>query len=148
LNLWEIQPAVSSLLQADSRFEGVPVIADDGTYPKTPGREAALAGPGLVLIVWEIESDGLVDASNTGLASHEVYTPVVIEENPTTCRTETGVNIEAEKALQWVLEDVAGKGAGARHFVVMDPPFKNFGKVNGVRRIVVNLCVRTFVKPT
>jgi hypothetical protein len=146
LNLWEIQPAVVALLGADPRFAGVPVIADDGTYPKTPGREAALAGPGLVLIVWEIESDGLVDASDTGLAAHEVYTPVVIEENPTTCRAETGVKIEAEKALQWVLEDVAGKAAGARRFVVMDPPFKNFGKVNGVRRIVVNLSLRSFVK--
>ena len=146
MNLWEIQPAVVALLQADSRFEGVPVIADDGTYPKTPGRESALAGPGLVLIVWEIESDGLVDASDTGLAAHEVYTPVVIEENPTTCRADSGVKIEAEKALQWVLEDVAGKAAGARRFVVMDPPFKNFGKVNGVRRIVVNLSLRSFVK--
>ena len=146
MNLWEIQPAVVALLQADSRFEGVPVIADDGTYPKTPGRETALAGPGLVLIVWEIESDGLVDASDTGLAAHEVYTPVVIEENPTTCRADSGVKIESEKALQWVLEDVAGKAAGSRRFVVMDPPFKNFGKVNGVRRIVVNLSLRSFVK--
>jgi hypothetical protein len=146
LNLWEIQPAVTALLQADSRLAGVPVIADDGTYPKTPGRETALGGPGLVLIVWEIESEGLVDASDTGLAAHDVYTPVVIEENPTTCRAETGVKVEAEKALQWVLEDLAGKTAGSRRFVVMDPPFKNFGKVNGVRRIVVNLSLRSFVK--
>jgi len=146
LNLWELQPAVVALLKADSRLEGVPVIADDGTYPKTPGREAALAGPGLVLIVWEIESDGLVDASNTGLAAHDVYTPVVIEENPTACRAESGVKIEAEKALQWVLEAVAGKASGNRRFVAMDPPFKNFGKVNGVRRIVANLSVRAFVK--
>lgn len=146
MNLWEIQPAVVALLKADSRLEGVPVIADDGTYPKTPGREAALAGPGLVLIVWEIESDGLVDASNTGLAAHDVYTPVVIEENPTACRAESGVKIEAEKALQWGLEAVAGKASGNRRFVAMDPPFKNFGKVNGVRRIVVNLSVRAFVK--
>jgi len=28
----------------------------------------------------------------------------------------------------------------------MDPPFKNFGNVNGVRRIVVNLSLRSFVK--
>lgn len=147
MNLWQIQPAVVALLKADSRLEGVPVIADDGTYPKTPGREAALAGPGLVLIVWEIESDGLVDASNTGLAAHDVYTPVVIEENPTTCRAETGVKIEAEKALQHVLSALCGKVAsGGSRLVAMDPPFKNFGKVNGVRRIVANLSVRTFVK--
>lgn len=145
MNLWEIQPAVMARLQADPRFAGVPVIADDGTYPKTPGRETALAGPGLVLIVWEIESDGLVDASKTGLAAHDVYTPVVIEENPTTCRAESGVKIEAEKALQYVLEDLSGHGNGSGRFVVMDPPFKNFGKVNGVRRIVVNLNVRAFV---
>jgi hypothetical protein len=123
------------------------VLADDGTYPKTPGRETALAGPGLVLIVWEIESDGLVDASPTGLAAHDVYTPVVIEENPTKCRAEGGINIQAEKALQYVLETIAGQQGGGQRFVVMDPPFKNFGKVNGVRRIVVNLSLRTFVNP-
>lgn len=147
MNLWEVQPAIVALLQADPRFAGVPVIADDGTYPKTPGREAALAGAGLVLIVWEIESDGLVDASRTGLAAHEVYTPVVIEENPTICRAATGANIPAEKALQWVLEDISGKPGGPRHFVAMDPPFKNFGKVNGVRRMVVNLSLQTFIQP-
>jgi hypothetical protein len=78
LKLWEIQPAVVALLQADARLNGVPIIADDGTYPKTPGRETALAGSGLVLIVWEIESDGLIDATEAGLAAHDVYTPVVI----------------------------------------------------------------------
>ncbi|MCL4179165.1 MAG: hypothetical protein KJ072_15665 [Verrucomicrobia bacterium] len=134
-----------ALLQADTRLAGVPVIADDGTYPKTPGRETALAGPGLVLIVWEIESDGLVDATEAGLAAHDVYTPVVIEENPTVCRAEAGVKIEAEKALQYVLENLSGKPANGRRFVVMDPPFKNFGKVNGVRRIVANVSLRTFV---
>ncbi len=128
MNLWEIQPAVVALLQADPRFSGVPVIADDGTYPKTPGRETALAGPGLVLIVWEIESDGLVDASETGLAAHDVYTPVVIEENPTTCRAETGVKVEAEKALQWVLEDVAGKAAGARDSSRWTRPSRTSGR--------------------
>lgn len=147
MNLWEIQPAVVALLEADTRLAGVPVVADDGTYPKTPGRETALAGPGLVLIVWEIESDGLVDATEAGLAAHDVYTPVVIEENPTVCRTEGGVKIEVEKALQYVLEDLSGKPGGARQrFVVMDPPFKNFGKVNGIRRIVANVSLRTFVK--
>jgi hypothetical protein len=143
LNLWEIQPAVVALLQADTRLAGVPIIADDGTYPKTAGRETALAGAGLVLIVWEIESDGLVDAAKTGLAAHDVYTPVVIEENPTACRAESGVKIPAEKALQYVLEAIAG----AQGFRVMDPPFKNLGKVNGVRRIIVNLSTRAFVNP-
>lgn len=142
MNLWEIQPAVVALLQADARLAGVPMIADDGTYPKTPGRETALAGAGLVLVVWEIESDGLVDAAKTGLAAHDVYTPVVIEENAHACRG-AGVKIEAEKALQYVLEAIAG----AQGFKVMDPPFKNLGKVNGVRRIVVNLNTRAFVNP-
>jgi hypothetical protein len=159
VNLWEIQPAVVALLQADTRLAGVPVIADDGTYPKTPGRETALAGPGLVLIVWEIESDGLVDAARGGLAAHDVYCPIVIEENPGACRAATGVQIEAEKALQYVLEAISGEAAVAtcqtvaacqpvaacQRFVVMDPPFKNFGRVNGVRRIVVNLNVRAYV---
>jgi hypothetical protein len=83
------------------------------TPRRRDGRRRWLA-PGLVLIVWEIESDGLVDASRTGLAAHDVYTPVVIEENPTVCRAESGVKIEAEKALQYALEGSVGQdGRGA-----------------------------------
>lgn len=151
MNLWLIQPFAADLLRAAPTLAGVPVLTDDGSYPKTPQREEALRTKGLVLIVWQIESDGLIDTSFTGLAAHEIYVPIVIEENVKANRSETGTRIEAEKALQYVLAALCGKPAGGppkQNFVAMDPPFKNFGKVNGVNRIVANLSIRAHIQPT
>ena len=150
MNLWEIQPFVENLLKAAPKLAGVPILKDDGTYPKTPEREKALSQKGLVLIVWEIESDGLADSSTTGLAAHDIYVPVVIEENVKVNRAEEGTKIEAVQALQYVLEACAGKprlSPPNRGLVVMDPPFRNFGKINGINRIVTNFSLRAFVSP-
>lgn len=150
MNLWEIQPHIVELLQNAPRLDDVPVLADDGTYPKTPQREEALRTKGLVLIVWQIESDGLIDVSPTGLAIHGIYVPVVIEENVTANRASTGLKLPAEKALQYVLETVSGRpqsGVPNESFVPMDPPFKNFGRVNGVNRIVINFLHKTVIVP-
>jgi len=126
------------------------VLADDGTYPKTPDRERALRENGLCLIVWQIESDGLQDTSVTGLSSHDVYVPVVIEENVKVNRAETGTKIVAEQALQYVLETCAGRPRPSlpnRSLVPMDPPFKNFGTVNGIQRLIANLSIRAHIVP-
>lgn len=150
MNLWEIQPFIVSLLKAAEKLQGAVVLADDGTYPKTPDREKALREPGLCLVVWQIESDGLVDHGNTGLSSHDVYVPVVIEENVTANRSDTGTKILAEQALHYVLETCVGQPKPSlpnRCIVPMDPPFKNFGTVNGIQRIVANLGLRFHITP-
>lgn len=150
MNLWEIQPFVLDLLKASPRLQTAVVLADDGTYPKTPERERALRDCGLCLIVWQIESDGLRDTSANGLASHDVYVPVVIEENVTVNRSEKGTRIIAEQALQYVFETCVGKPKPAmphRAIVLLDPPFKNFGTVNGIQRIVANLSLRSHINP-
>ena len=146
--LSDIQPFAAELQRNSPDLAGVPVLEDDGTYPKTPEREEALRTQGLVLIVWQIESDGLVDSSPTGVAAHDIYVPVVIEENVKANRSETGTGIVVEKALQHVLSALCGKPADcSRRFIAMDPPFKNFGKVNGVNRIVANVSIRAHIKP-
>ena len=150
MNLWEIQSFVGNLLSASPKLAGVPVLKDDGTYPKTPEREKALNEKGLLLIVWEIESDGLADQSITGVAAHDIYVPVVIEENVKINRAEGGTGIEATQALQFVLEACSGKPRPSlpnRGLVLMDPPFRNFGKINGINRMVVNFSLRAFVAP-
>jgi hypothetical protein len=150
VNLWEIQPFIVNLLKASSRLEKAVVLADDGTYPKTPERERALRESGLCLIVWQIESEGLADTSISGLSSHDIYVPVVIEENVIANRSDKGTGIVAEQALQYVLETCVGKPKPAmprRAIVPMDPPFKNFGTVNGIQRIVANLSLRCPIVP-
>lgn len=153
MNLWQIQSTLVTLLQAKPQFSGITVLADDGTYPKTPNREAALQGKGLVLIVWQIESDGLIDASKTGVASHVIYCPVVIEENVKINRAAGGSLIEAEKALTYVWEAVLGRPlqssqvAPVRQFHLLDPPFKNFGRLNGINRIVANFALVQTISP-
>jgi hypothetical protein len=151
MNLWEIQPFIVGLLQASTKLQNAVVLADDGTYPKTPEREKALREKGLCLIVWQIESGGLNDHTSAGPASHDVYVPVVIEENVTLNRSDNGTQIIAEKALQYVLEICVGKPKSPlpnRSLVPMDPPFKNFGTVNGIQRIVANLMIRANIIPT
>ena len=57
MNLEDLQPWIESLLKAHPSLASVPAILDDGTYPKTPGREEALRSKGLCLVVWQIESE-------------------------------------------------------------------------------------------
>lgn len=150
MNLWEIQSFIVGLLKSSALLSKAVVLADDGTYPKTPEREAALRDCGLCLIVWQIESEGLHDASPPGPSSHDVYVPVVIEENVSVNRSDKGTGIVAEQALQYVLAACVGQPKSAlpnRSLLPMDPPFKNFGKVNGVNRLVANLSIRAHIKP-
>jgi hypothetical protein len=150
MNLWEIQPFIVGLLKENVLFQKAVVLADDGTYPKTPEREKALRDCGLCLIVWQIESEGLQDTSATGLSSHDVYVPVIIEENVTVNRSNKGTKIIAEQALQYVLATCVGrpKSAPNRCILPLDPPFKNFGTVNGIQRIVANLSMRAHIVPS
>jgi hypothetical protein len=148
LNLWEIQPFVVGLLTGSDNLKKAVVLADDGTYPKTPDREKTLRETGLCLIVWQIESHGLDDFTFSGPAVHSVYVPVVIEENVMFNRSDKGTKIVAEQALQYVFEACVGRPKSPlpnRSLVPMDPPFKNFGTVNGIQRIVANLVIRHYI---
>jgi len=144
MNLEDIQPWVIDLLKAHPALAGVPVLADDGTYPQTPAREDALRTKGLVLIVWQIESEGLIDDSPGGAAVEEITIAIVIEENALVSRAPGGAGIRAEKVLRLVREATIGKRHASAPKVALragDPPFKNFGTKDGVQRIVVMLRV-------
>ena len=82
MKLHEIQPTAKTLLEAVSVLasKGVPVLLDDGTYPKIPARETALASPGLVLIVTPPQSKGLDgDVARSGVAKHRAGVHVIVE---------------------------------------------------------------------
>lgn len=142
MNIEDVQPWVATLLAGQADLAEVPILQDDGTYPKTPGREAALTGKGLVLVVWQIESDHLVDQTPKGAAIESVLVPVVIEENLAVNRAPGGTGVPAMKALRLVREALVGRRSEPSTILVpADPPFRNFGTVNGVHRIAVFFAV-------
>jgi hypothetical protein len=151
MNLEELQDwlvtRLDDVTDTGGILEGAVVIKEDGSYPKTPAREEALSSPGLALIVWQVESEGLDEVLADGTFKHVVGIHVVVEENQAVNRGENGTDIAAEKAVRLVLERVTGGGDGAtgrQAIEPMDPPFKNFGKVNGVNRWVVSFA-KTFI---
>lgn len=152
MNFDQIQPAISTLLKAHPAFSAMPtiVIEDDGTYPKTPGREAVLAAKGLVLIVWQVDGETTTGSVFSGFSVGDLYVPVVVEENVKICRAAGGANLPAEKAAQHVIEACCGKPASVplhRRIHLLDQPFKNFGKIAGVQRLVVNLAYPFHLSP-
>jgi hypothetical protein len=145
MNLWEIQAAVKTGLLAHPTLAKVPVLLDDGTYERTPGREQALKTEGVVVIVWQIASFGIPALANDGVAAHLVYVPVVIEENVERNR-HGGLGLAWEKVLQCGLEALSGR-KGRFEFQMYDPAWQNLGKVDGTNRVVMNFLTTAYVKP-
>jgi hypothetical protein len=146
MNLWDIQPAVKAALESHTSLAGVPVLLDDGAYDRTPGREAALKGAGVVMIVWQIASFGIPASAKDGVAAHLVYTPVVIEENVERNRN-GGLGLSWERLLQHGLEALSGRRQTGFEFQLYDPAWQNLGKVDGVNRVVLNILCTSYVKP-
>ncbi len=145
MNLWDLQPAVKTALESHPELAGVPVLLDDGTYERTPGRETALKTEGVVLIVWQIASFGIPASAKDGVAAHLVYVPIVIEENVVRNRN-GGLNRSWEQLLQYGLESLSGR-KGRFEFQLHDPAWQNLGKVDGVNRVVLNVLTTAYVKP-
>lgn len=145
-HLEDIQQFIVGQLEELSAIElgGARVIAEDGTYPKTPGREQGLATEGLVLIVWRVESIGSGDDLQTpdGWMAYNIGIVVLIEENQQVCRGPTGVNVPYEKALRLVMEWLPGRGIGGcggqNPFRNHTQPFDNLGKESGINRAIAS----------
>lgn len=154
MNLEEIQSYIAGRISAHPSIvlSGAVVIEDDGTYPKNLERSAALSegGKGLAITVWQIDGENIIDSTVNGPTKGEVYVPVVVEENVSICRASGGANLPIEKAVRYVMEAVVGRPANAvgnQRASLMEQPFKNFGKIAGVNRIVVNVSFPFFIQP-
>lgn len=149
MNFDEIQPAIKALIIAHPNLTLEAVLEDDGTWPRTPGREAALNGRGICITIWQPDGESITDETFNGFACGDLYVPVVVEQNVTaSAKLSTGAQTNALIVCQRVIEACVGrprtgpnKVAQHRTIKLLDQPFKNFGKINGVNRIVVNLAV-------
>lgn len=151
MKIEDIQQYLVDRLSSFPALDGVPVLPEDGTFPKTPSREESLRSKGLLLIVWQIEPGGVIDTSATGAAVVEVYVPVIVEENVRVNRSDSGTGIVAERAMRHVISAVTGnpnprEGSG-RTFVLMDPWFRNMGCQGGVQRFIINLVIPVTLIP-
>lgn len=148
MTLSEIQPFAAEKLQAATSLQPAVVILDDGTYPATPNREAALTGRGIALIVWDPQPSGEGDQIPDGSGGfYSVTLNVVVEENPKRARLPVesgGCAMSGVKAVERVIATLAGSAAGANvNFGLrpMTPPFVDFGMEEGIRKWVVQFAV-------
>ena len=149
MNIEDIQTWVNSLLNASAALTaaGVVKLMDDGSA-KREEREAGLKAHGLVITTWEIDAHGLVDSSKAGGAVQTIYVPILVEENVKVNRAAGGTGMVALAAVRHVQAACKGKrSAPASPFVLlpMEPPFKNFGRINGVNQIVVNFAINSML---
>lgn len=151
LQLSKLQPFVVQRLTGYAPLNGAVVIANDGTFPKTPGREEGLASVGLVLTVWQIESLGSDEVVRDGALVTKVGLYVLIEENQQICRGTGGANVPYEDAIELVLMRLAGSGPGGcggdNSITPQDQPFENFGKEQGINRAIVNFTKQLIILP-
>jgi hypothetical protein len=150
VNLGTIQGYVAGLIAAHPSLAGVPLIQDDGSFPKVPGREKALTTEGALIVVGRVDSRGVSQAAESGHARLEIYVPVMVEWNRSVSQnTTTGLNTSAADMAQYVIEATVGKPEGADERLRADEgePFKNLENENGVHRMLVNLVMPKLITP-
>lgn len=138
MNLAEIQTNVRTAILAHPSLSAATVVIDDGTGEKNQSRVAALKASGFSILVWRIESGGIVDASRTGTAIQNISIFVFLEEDTKVNRAEGGFGVQIENALTYVMAALSGARVGSERIVLDNPPFDNLGMVNGVLRILVS----------
>ena len=141
MKIANVQSTVKTLLQAHPVLATVPIVLDDGMGEANKDRVAALKAQGLCLLVWRVESGGVVTVSRTGALVQRLAFFVFVEENVAVCRGADGLNIHHEDATEHVMAALSGAPVGPERIQLEDPPFDNFGKVNGVNRMLVNASV-------
>jgi hypothetical protein len=146
VKLSEIQSEVVSYLTGAAALAGLTVIADDGTYPKTPQREQAMREKGILMVVWNPQADAVTDqvigAESYGMFSTKVH--IVVEENAARSRLSVengGAGMTGLAVVEEVISAVVGRDGGVNEnngFTLSDPPFTDFGADEGLRRFVVH----------
>jgi len=128
-------------------LNAIPLISEDGTYPITPFREEALSQEGILILVFQIESAGIIDQTPKGEVAHDILIPILLEEN-TLVNRETHHRSPSEHYLEIILKTLIGAQWENEPLSILrpfDPPFHNFGKQNGVQRYLVNLRLLHFI---
>lgn len=139
--LEDVQDEVQSLLQSDAGTSAIPCLLNDGNYPSIDGREDALAGYGVVLIVWPVDCFASGDVDFEGkLTVYDAAINVLIEENVSVNRAQSGhpTALKVARLVKEALQGQLGENITSRAIRPFDPWFKNFGQQNGIQRVLTN----------
>lgn len=151
MNLEDAQAAVAALLPLHPLLAAVPVIVDNGTYPKASTREGYLRSNGLVFIVRQVDGVSSVDTAQNGVSAYEFGITVQIEEDVKVNRSSGGTGIEIQKAVRLVMESVCGKPANSQlpqtPFSIDQAVFNSSGVVEGLQVATVSFNKTSFVNP-
>ena len=151
LTLEQLQPyAEARIRESAVLMAAEPVILlDDGSYPQTPDRNTGLEEKGLVITVWQIDSSNLFNVSRSGVIDYGIYMGINVEANVKVL-AERGIAFGALGAAEYVMATINGRprGGGSIQSLLSDnPPFANFGVINGVHRVLCQFTYRKCTNP-
>jgi hypothetical protein len=139
MNIEDLQSTAKTLIEAHAPLDGITVIADDGTWPQTPAREAALESDGLVIIIWQDTGGTPLDVvSRRGRLMLSVDLPITIEENRKVNLGVGGLNKDPGLVVREVLSCLCGFPL-SDPFEPGDDPYSNIGDVGGINMRLINL---------
>jgi len=141
----EVQSRVAALLTVEDALNGIPVLLEDGSYPRLSGREQAHRSPGVCLIVFPVES-AIAETPTRGVPPVLLVDfAIVIEESRRTNRSNAGSGLVAEEIIRRVQQCLLAPKTPAGHSefrVAADEAFVALGMHDGVEQWVVNFEAR------
>jgi hypothetical protein len=150
VKLEDLQTTAKALIEAITEIASanIPVIVDDGSYPRLSEREAALAAPGVVIIVFPPQAKSIDgEISRSGVAKFHVGLHVAVEEN----KAANVTGLDVQKVMRLVMDNVSGKPATpppGLGFIGDSPPFVTFPTTDGLRQGLVAFTTICFINPT
>ena len=154
--MWEIQEVAVGLLEAVTEFAdiGDAILADDGSYPETAGRENALRTLGVSIVVSIIgePSPDLLDQALDGTAAISHPITVWLDVRSTDTFSLDTLQAEAAKFIYYIEVALSGKpnAESANHLVfqLKTPPYLPAGKFGGDIRYGIFFWVNSIVTPS
>lgn len=144
-----VQSALVAALQAYAPLANVPIVAEDGSYPKLPAYETAINLQGLVIIVWEPTGEPLHQESRQGApVILKNYIPVVVHENVAVNRAAGGTNIKMQTAVKHVIQCLHGLSTGAGKkavYLAADAPYETLKTEHGIKATIINYISETII---
>lgn len=141
MNIEDVQTTAESLVNGISTISSnsISVILDDGSWPLTPNREAALENDGICIIIWEptsgVPSDSIVSKRRN---IYETELPITVESIPAVNFSTDGLNIKPDLLVREILSALSGKPDNDG-FEPASEAWTNLGDVAGVSMRVINL---------
>lgn len=140
MKLQDFQSNLIQLMQEDSVLKQVPMIEDNGSWPRSPERERALSSKGACITVCLPINQGNDSAEDNGAFVSRLLIPIFVETNyEILSKGDEGLKVSMLDLLERAKDATIGKriGSNARkalrtdRYRADDPPFEIFPAEGG-----------------